>query len=130
MCNGRLPLPASALATARNSLLRTAAISHWVAQRADLPRRPPPGQLAIQPRENLAIIAVATGRAACGKPPIPTFGLIMFVISIRGYTFALSLHTDKPEFTVIETRTGLTSVDKHFAERTARKRGEISVSLL
>lgn len=66
-------------------------------QRADLPRRPLPGP---DPAPGV-LRRAAHLMILCGKPPILTVGLFIFVISMRGYPFFFSFHAEKRD-TVIE----------------------------
>lgn len=117
-CNGRFPLPASVLATARSSLLKTAAISHWVTARES----PLPSSTRSSSQ---SAIATGTGHAAlptmlCGKPPIRTVGLFIFVISMRDLlSFSLSPRRKTRKDFDDDHRDTLSSdnVDKHLAER-------------
>lgn len=93
--SGRFPLPASVRGTARNFLLKTAAISYWIHARESL--------LRFTARTS-SWRAIATGRALyptklCGKPQICAVGLFIFVIPMRDFFFL----REKTRLTAIES---------------------------
>lgn len=131
-CNGRFPLPASALATARNSLLKTAAISHWATARRDpranLPRRPV--ELAVQRREVCDCDGDGDGDGTRGAPDdalrkiANSHGRFIYIRNLHARRACSSLYLlarGKARLTTV-IRFQYDNVDKNLAKRTARKR--------
>lgn len=109
--NGRFLLPANVFGTARNFLLKTAAISYWIVACESLLSSArsslwfsPDGSTFVT--EHTALLT-----KLCGKPPISAVGLFIFVISMRDFF----LSTLKGETYSHRKCPHLMNIDEHLA---------------